>query len=280
MSAPTIPIIMVTIIPPGCRPGTRSFAITPAISPKIIHVKIPICLPPYVGGLSSKIIYLRRPSQLSRPELIRCAAFAPFLLAGRCLVPPKQTSLIRPAFEWVSLLTNAGKYDWPRAGQQKSLEIHVCIIDNASFSNTAHRGVHMPTRPDRLLGAVLAALLVLVCHSSAEPADTVIGRVPAIEGSPKVLHSGKPDEAHLKKHDRVSVEDRIRTLPNSRAYVLLNDKGSFSLAPDSIVFVNDYGAEKGATFFHAHVAKGLARFVKKLPVSKPESSFVLLRQPH
>ena len=45
ISAPTIPIIIVTIIPPGSRPGNKNFAITPAISPKIIHENIPMFSP-------------------------------------------------------------------------------------------------------------------------------------------------------------------------------------------------------------------------------------------
>ncbi len=90
-----------------------------------------------------------------------------------------------------------------------------------------------------------------------------------------MLRPAKASEVDLKRDDDVSVEDRICTLPKSRAYVLLNDKGSFSLAPESIVFINDFGTEKDATYFHAHAAKGLVRFFKKLPATVPPSSCVI-----
>ena len=40
--APAIPIRMVTMIPPGSRPGMITFANTPAISPRTIHEIMPI----------------------------------------------------------------------------------------------------------------------------------------------------------------------------------------------------------------------------------------------
>ena len=42
IKAPTIPIMIVTSQPPGSLPGWIAFAMAPAISPKIIQVKIPI----------------------------------------------------------------------------------------------------------------------------------------------------------------------------------------------------------------------------------------------
>jgi hypothetical protein len=41
ISAPAMPIRMVTIIPPGSRPGISSLAMTPTIKPKTIHPMIP-----------------------------------------------------------------------------------------------------------------------------------------------------------------------------------------------------------------------------------------------
>src|ERR671916_3020758 len=43
--APTIPIRIVTMMPPGSSPGRTSFASAPAISPTIIHAIIPISSP-------------------------------------------------------------------------------------------------------------------------------------------------------------------------------------------------------------------------------------------
>src|SRR6266545_6203999 len=45
MSAPTIPRMMVMMIPPGSRPGMMSFATIPTTRPKRIHPRMPIaCL--------------------------------------------------------------------------------------------------------------------------------------------------------------------------------------------------------------------------------------------
>src|SRR5688572_6266793 len=45
-SAPAIPSSIVTMKPPGSRPGINSFAITPTTRPNRIHVRIPIQVPP------------------------------------------------------------------------------------------------------------------------------------------------------------------------------------------------------------------------------------------
>src|SRR5829696_9210985 len=41
-SAPTTPMIAVTMIPPGSSPGSRALAIAPAISPRMMNAMIPI----------------------------------------------------------------------------------------------------------------------------------------------------------------------------------------------------------------------------------------------
>src|SRR5258705_3930486 len=48
MNAPTMPISMVTMMPPGSLPGMRALAIAPAISPSTIQARIPISEPPKV----------------------------------------------------------------------------------------------------------------------------------------------------------------------------------------------------------------------------------------
>jgi hypothetical protein len=54
----------------------------------------------------------------------------------------------------------------------------------------------MPTRPNWLLGAVLAALLVLVCHSSAEP-----GAPSGLFLNPITRECGrKPTATYIPKH--------------------------------------------------------------------------------
>ena len=45
-NAPTIPMRIVTMIPPGSLPGMIALAIAPAIRPSTIHAMIPIALPP------------------------------------------------------------------------------------------------------------------------------------------------------------------------------------------------------------------------------------------
>src|ERR1044072_9299213 len=42
-NAPTIPMRIVTMIPPGSRPGMIALAIAPAISPNTIHARMDIC---------------------------------------------------------------------------------------------------------------------------------------------------------------------------------------------------------------------------------------------
>src|ERR1051325_3683397 len=58
-NAPTIPMRIVTMIPPGSGPGMSAFAIAPAISPSTIHATIPITSPPSDG--------VRRRTPLSQP---------------------------------------------------------------------------------------------------------------------------------------------------------------------------------------------------------------------
>src|SRR5216110_3217732 len=45
MNAPTMPIIMETMMPPGSMPGMIALAIAPAIRPRTIHARIPIFPP-------------------------------------------------------------------------------------------------------------------------------------------------------------------------------------------------------------------------------------------
>src|ERR1043165_3047368 len=52
-NAPTIPMSMVTMAPPGSLPGMMAFAIAPAIKPSTIHAMIPIDSPPR-GGHNEK----------------------------------------------------------------------------------------------------------------------------------------------------------------------------------------------------------------------------------
>src|SRR5690348_8400168 len=49
-NAPTMPIRIVTMTPPGSLPGMIAFAIAPAMRPSTIHAKIPIPSPPKIGG--------------------------------------------------------------------------------------------------------------------------------------------------------------------------------------------------------------------------------------
>src|SRR5574339_423204 len=49
--APTMPSTIVTMMPPGSRPGINSLAIAPTIKPKTIQPRMPIAhLPHYEGG--------------------------------------------------------------------------------------------------------------------------------------------------------------------------------------------------------------------------------------
>ena len=46
MNAPTIPMSIVTMMPPGSFPGMSALAIAPAIKPSTIQAIIPIASPP------------------------------------------------------------------------------------------------------------------------------------------------------------------------------------------------------------------------------------------
>src|SRR5438477_8551209 len=51
--APAIPKSIVTISPPGSRPGVNTFAIIPTTSPKAIHARIPMPSPSSIGRASA-----------------------------------------------------------------------------------------------------------------------------------------------------------------------------------------------------------------------------------
>src|SRR5258707_15781866 len=55
MNAPTIPISIVTMMPPGSFPGMSALAIAPAIKPSTIQARIPIAQPPGGSGLRDRV---------------------------------------------------------------------------------------------------------------------------------------------------------------------------------------------------------------------------------
>src|SRR5688500_13338340 len=62
-NAPTIPMRIVTIIPPGSLPGMIAFAIAPAMRPRTIHARIDIC-----KNLPSGVNNPRRPIATRIPD--------------------------------------------------------------------------------------------------------------------------------------------------------------------------------------------------------------------
>src|SRR6185503_6238945 len=58
-NAPTIPMRIVTMIPPGSFPGMIALAIAPAIKPRTIHAIIPITIASEKGGLRHAVISQR-----------------------------------------------------------------------------------------------------------------------------------------------------------------------------------------------------------------------------
>src|ERR1051325_9779808 len=68
-NAPTIPISIVTMMPPGSFPGMIALAIAPAIKPRTIHATIPIKLPPQRGSTWA------RPKATSIPAPTKRLAF-------------------------------------------------------------------------------------------------------------------------------------------------------------------------------------------------------------
>src|SRR4029079_268421 len=58
-NAPTMPMRIVTMIPPGSFPGMIALAIAPAIKPRTIHAIIPITIASEKGGLRRSVISQR-----------------------------------------------------------------------------------------------------------------------------------------------------------------------------------------------------------------------------
>src|SRR4029079_12004863 len=58
-NAPTMPMRIVTMIPPGSFPGMIALAIAPAIKPRTIHAIIPITIASEKGGLRHAVISQR-----------------------------------------------------------------------------------------------------------------------------------------------------------------------------------------------------------------------------
>src|SRR5688572_25230578 len=72
MSAPAMPNRMVTMKPPGSRPGINSFAMTPTTRPKRIHERMPIGRPPLsfcATSIATPVPTPRQSRQLSRIAL-------------------------------------------------------------------------------------------------------------------------------------------------------------------------------------------------------------------
>src|SRR3954452_15330274 len=54
ITAPTMPMMIVMMMPPGSRPGMMSLATAPAIRPKMIQAIQPICVPSRCSALSTR----------------------------------------------------------------------------------------------------------------------------------------------------------------------------------------------------------------------------------
>ena len=86
MNAPTIPMMIVTMIPPGSLPGMMALAMIPAMRPRTIHAMIPI-RPPFV-------------SLLCAPERPACPSGDP-LRNPRTTLCRLPASLARNSFDWL-----------------------------------------------------------------------------------------------------------------------------------------------------------------------------------
>lgn len=127
-----------------------------------------------------------------------------------------------------------------------------------------------------LRSVILAFLSIffLLFHHQAM-ADDPIGRALDFQGQAKVLESGKLDYKEVKKGDPIEMENAYLTEEDSKLLLKFDDDSYHSLGRDSSVYINDFGEEGPATFYHGHVAKGYIRFIKDFQKTRPPSGYVV-----
>ncbi len=124
--------------------------------------------------------------------------------------------------------------------------------------------------------ALIATMGILGNLMLAPVADAQdVGKVAGIQGQAKMVRSGEVAPQPLNRNAPVSVGDEVTTDADSKLWIQVNGESHHSLGAASGVYCNDIGSEGGATFYHGHVSKGVVRFIKRLPQTRPPSSYVI-----
>ena len=124
------------------------------------------------------------------------------------------------------------------------------------------------------LAVCLGLILSLACLNTAQAADK-IGEVGELQGEAHCLKSGDTEEKTINKGDPVELEAKISTKVDSKIWLKLDDESHNSLGEKSIVYINDFGSDGDSTYYHGHAEKGAVRYIKKLEVTDPPSSYVV-----
>src|SRR5690606_16014251 len=133
ISAPRMPIRIVMKNPPGSSPGISSFAITPAINPKMIHARMPIRAP---------FFHLRRRQRLP-PECKTGAMQGPRLRRSENK-QSKEQGAEREPIEHIRHHADAGQ------GLQEEVDAKKCHDARKQRADRERRPVDRGFEPDQL----------------------------------------------------------------------------------------------------------------------------------
>jgi|GEM_PF-4585439 hypothetical protein len=123
---------------------------------------------------------------------------------------------------------------------------------------------------------IFAIAVVIATVPLAQPCfSKQIGSVNAVEGEARVNGAGQTEFKSIKAGDPVSLNDSIQTDQNSKVHIKLDDDSHNSLGELSEINLYDFERQNVAQFYGADVPSGLIRFVKKLVVTDPASSYTV-----
>jgi hypothetical protein len=128
----------------------------------------------------------------------------------------------------------------------------------------------------RLLCLLAILLALLCCVAPAVSAQQQAANVGAVEGASEILRSTETSYKRLNRGDPAYVGDTVTTKSGSKLWLKVHDNSDASLGESSALLLNDLARESpSTTYFHAHQAQGIIRFIKKLPHTTPPSSYTI-----
>jgi hypothetical protein len=121
---------------------------------------------------------------------------------------------------------------------------------------------------------LFAVAVVIATLSLAQPClSKQVGSVKALVGETHVNGEGQAEFKSLKAGDPISLNEYIQTDQNSKVLINLDDDSHNSLGELSEINLYDFERQNVAQYYAANVTSGLIRFVKKLSVTNPLSSY-------